>query len=223
MSWLDNCIAIPTCGVGISPDFLAIARYSEIFAPLMSEIQQDEDEVSYQYNELKSLLIMAPSGYRYEFLPGKISVSFRYNHKQEKIEGDFRKILKPELLAYSDLLNTTIENTKNSFKHYLKSNNLKANRVGIVVAATLTEELAPPGISELIELFNSPWENPLIHCDSRITPEIEKNEKYDERCHISIRFDWSINKEINIVFDWYREYKDNFFVEDDDIYKTLDE
>ena len=118
MSWLDNCIAIPTCGIDIVPNFFATPKYPEIFAPLLTKIYEENEKVICDYDKQIQFVINSPDGYVYTFSSSKMLVGYRYFQQEEKVAGGFPELVTPDTIAYSELLEYTILKIKSVIEYY---------------------------------------------------------------------------------------------------------
>lgn len=210
MNWCDKLASTPSVGLKFDHHFAPTAELLEVLKPILDPLVR-HDKARFNIDRLAAydLELTTEEGFHYGFDSSRIWVEFQHRLRAKPVSGD-RPVA--ELISraapYSELLPDVSDRLLDATKQVLQIEKRKLVRVGVITTTLVDENDVPPGIARFIEYIGRPWSGKVDNFSFQITGELERNDKWIDRCIHTIVKPEDPEQLPMLKFDWYRTFKD---------------
>jgi len=205
MTWLDRVLATPSVGLTLKPELYSEHEIFSSVRPLFDKWSKEGD-VKVGQAEL-TLSFGTALGFIFTVRPDTIVVEFKCKFELKQRPGLLPVFPNVEAKKYSELLETTVQQTNDFVDHILAIRRRTLTRIGVVAATRIDGECPPPGVASYIKHLQRPWQSPLIRCDSNLLSLLAEDTNKREQCHHRLIFnqaDEDKKNDFGLTLDWQR-------------------
>ena len=208
MNWCDKLASTPAIGLKLDHRFAPTAELLEILEPILNPlVHHDKPQFNINRLEAYNLEFTTEDGFHYGFDSSRISVEFHHRLRARPVSGG-RPVA--ELISraepYTQLLPEVSERLVSATRQVLELGKRQLIRVGVITTTVVAEEDVPPGVARLIQYIGRPWRGNVDNFSFQITGELERNDKWTDRCvHLLVKPE-DPEQLPTVRFDWYRTF-----------------
>jgi len=184
------------------------AELLEVMKPVLDPlVRHDKQRFTINRLEAFDLELTTEDGFHYGFDASRIWVEFQHRLRAKPISGG-RPVA--ELISraepYSKLLPEVSERLVDATKQVFEIGPRQLIRVGVITTTLVAEEDVPPGVARFIEYMGRPWRGNVDNFSFQITGELERTDKWIDRCiHVLVKPEDPEQLPM-LKFDWYRTF-----------------
>jgi hypothetical protein len=225
MSWCDKLASTPSVGFKFDYHFVPSSEVLDVIVPIVDKLV-DGDKIKFTINRQDAFAIefTTEEGFHYGFEPSRIWIDFQHRMKVKAVSGGPPIA---ELLSrpapFSELLVEISRRLVEAADLVLKIHPRKLTRAGVVAGTFVAQDELPPGMKRFIDYMARPWHGDLEQYSIQVTAELERNEKWFDRCIHHLIKSEDPEQLLNLRFDWYRSFVEDQEATRDSLQLALDQ
>jgi hypothetical protein len=208
-SWCDKLASTPAVGVRFSHHFASSGTIIRLLAPILDRmIEGRKPKFTMESQDSFRVVFMSEDGFQYGIEPERIFVDFHHRMRARVTSAGppiVEMISSPR--PYTQLLPEVCDRLLEMAALLLPEHDRMLHRVGVVAAANVAAEEAPPGILKFVEHIAKPWRTSVDHYAFNITAQINEEHGWSDRCvHTISKPEDAEGNLVTLKFDWQRSY-----------------
>ncbi len=224
MSWLNSVLVTPTIGLELRLPLKVDANKGYYCASLLDFMStKGKPELLFEFQPKQNPLAIKVAEYTVILSRERLAVSYAYELKQVMDATGFPRLLLPEVIPFSELLDTSKSYFLEAAKCLESAGGTTFSFIGIAAQAQLNMDALPPGVEKFINYFGRLWDGILELELGKLTSRICENDTALDRCHHSCKFT-SVKPEegLFLKIDWQRAFKSEFLLSLRELSSKLD-
>jgi hypothetical protein len=177
-------------------------------SPVLDQLIKDErPRFSVSQQEAFSTTFITEDGFQYTIEPSKVVLAFQHRMRAKAVSGGQPTMeMLSHPLPYTELLSTVGQKLIETTLLVPNAKSRKVHRVGVVSTTTVDFDEVPPGIGRFISYLGKPWNQNLNNFSIQIVVEIDKAEKWTDKCvHTFIKPE-NPDELLTVMIDWQRHF-----------------
>jgi hypothetical protein len=215
--------SVPTVGFTLDWHFATSTATLGGLSPVLDNlIKNDRPQFSVNQQDAFATTFITEDGFQYTVEPSKVVIAFQHRMRAKAVSGG-----KPVMemlshpLPFTDLLPNVTKKLIDTTLLVPNAKTRKIHRVGIVSTTTVDMEEVPPGIGRFISYLGKPWNQTLENFSVQIVVDIDKGEKWTDKCVHTFVKPENPEELLTIIIDWQRHFKSGQDISEESLKKIL--